>query len=155
MSSATQPVYAKDAWQNPRNARTLRAFMALRNEQIAARIRELRAAKGNPPQPLVAAELGVGERTYQTWEQGEAKPGYRNLQRLAEYFGVGEDYILTGREDTDAEPIAEPAQLDRVEAKLDRLLAYFNVPDEPSPDDFLQAIRDGATAAAAVRRARR
>lgn len=103
MSSATQPGFAKDAWQSSRNARTLRAFMALQNQEIAARIRTLRANKGNPPQPLVADAVGVAERTYQTWEGGEAKPGYRNLERLATYFGVSENYILTG-----VEPAATP-----------------------------------------------
>src|SRR3954471_4645622 len=93
MQSSTQAGFAKDSWQTPRNARSLRAFMALRNQEIAARLRELR---GKKPQTTVADELGVAERTYQNWEAGEAKPSYRNLQRLAVYHGVGEDYILTG-----------------------------------------------------------
>lgn len=67
--------------------------MALRNQEIGARLRELR---GEKPQTTVAEELGVGERTYQTWEAGDAKPSYRNLQRLATYFDVGEDFILSG-----------------------------------------------------------
>lgn len=67
--------------------------MALRNQEIGARLRELR---GEKPQTVVADELGVAERTYQNWEGGDAKPSYRNLQRLADYYGVGEDFILTG-----------------------------------------------------------
>lgn len=93
MQSATQAPFRKDSWQSPRNARTLRAFMALRNQEIGQRLRELR---GQKPQTTVADELGVAERTYQNWEAGDAKPSYRNLQRIAAYFGVGEDYILTG-----------------------------------------------------------
>lgn len=57
------------------------------------RIRELR---GDKPQTLVADEMGVAERTYQGWEQGETKPSYRSLQKLANYFGVPEEFILTG-----------------------------------------------------------
>lgn len=71
--------------------------MALQNEEIAQRLVALREAKGKPPQTAVAAALGVGERTVQSWEQGEAKPGYRSLQKLAAYYGVGEDFILTGQ----------------------------------------------------------
>jgi transcriptional regulator with XRE-family HTH domain len=67
--------------------------MALRNQEIGARLRELR---GQRPQTVVADELGVAERTYQNWEAGDAKPSYRNLQKIAAYHGVGEDYILTG-----------------------------------------------------------
>jgi transcriptional regulator with XRE-family HTH domain len=67
--------------------------MALRNQEIGARLRELR---GEKPQTTVAGELGVAERTYQNWEAGDTKPSYRNLQILADYFRVGEEYILTG-----------------------------------------------------------
>lgn len=67
--------------------------MALRNQEIGARLRELR---GERPQTAIADELGVAERTYQNWEAGDAKPAYRNLQRLAEFYGVGEEFILTG-----------------------------------------------------------
>lgn len=70
--------------------------MALQNQEIGARLRELR---GQKPQTVVADELGVAERTYQNWEGGDAKPSYRNLQRLADYFGVGEDFILAGEQE--------------------------------------------------------
>jgi transcriptional regulator with XRE-family HTH domain len=116
MSSATQEVFAKDAWQSPRNARTLRAYMALRNQEIASRVRELRKLKGNPPQERVAEALGVGDRTYQTWESGEAKPSYRNLQKLAEYFGVSESYILEGLDDRSVRGV--PEQLEGVSAQF-------------------------------------
>lgn len=93
MSSAAQAGFGNDSWQTPRNARTLRAYMALRNQEIGQRVRELR---GNRPQTVVADALGVSERALQNWEAGEAKPAYRNLQRLADYYGTTEEYILTG-----------------------------------------------------------
>lgn len=95
MSSATHHAFVKDSWQTPRNRRKL-AYMALEKQEIAERIRELRHNKGNPPQTRVAKALGVSERTYQTWEQAEAKPGYDNLEALARFFRVSEEYILTG-----------------------------------------------------------
>jgi transcriptional regulator with XRE-family HTH domain len=93
MSTATQQPFAKDSWQTPRNARTLRAYMALRNQEIGARLRDLR---GSRPQTLIASELGVAERTYQNWEAGDAKPSWRNLQKAASYYKVTEEFILTG-----------------------------------------------------------
>jgi transcriptional regulator with XRE-family HTH domain len=105
MSTTTHRARVQDAWQTPRNARTLRAFMALQNQDIAERLKDLRRARGNPPQTTVASRIGIGERTYQTWEQGEAKPSYRNLERLAEYYGVTEDFILTGHENSRPEPV--------------------------------------------------
>lgn len=98
MSSAAQPDFAKYSSRRARNARTLRAYMALRNQEIAQRIKELREARGQPPQPIVAAAVGVSLRTYQNWEGGDAKPEYRNLESLAAYFGVSEEFILTGTE---------------------------------------------------------
>ena len=55
--------------------------MVLRNEEIAARIRELRGTK---PQTLVAEEMGVAERTYQNWELGETN--------VTHWHGVEESY---------------------------------------------------------------
>ena len=121
MSNATQGAFAKDSWQTPRNARTLRAFMALQNQEIGARLRELRRGR---PQTAVAEALEVSERAYQNWEAGDAKPSYRNLQRLAAYYGVGEDFILTGTPGGPPETpdlsrnAAGDSQLDRIEALL-------------------------------------
>lgn len=96
MSSAAQPDFTKYSSRRSRNARTLRAYMALRNQEIAQRIKELREARGNPPQPIVATAVGVSLRTYQNWEGGDAKPEYRNLESLARYFDVSEEFILSG-----------------------------------------------------------
>lgn len=112
MSSATHAFLAKDAWQSPRNAHTLRAYMALRNQEVASRIRELRKLRGNPPQERVAEALGVGDRTYQTWESGEAKPSYRNLEKLAAFYGVTEGFILEGLEDATPRMNGVPTQID-------------------------------------------
>lgn len=136
MSTATQPEFAKDSWQTTRNARTLRAYMALRNQEIAGRIRELR---GRRPQTVVAEAIGVAERTYQNWEAGDAKPNYRSLQRLAEYYGIGEDYILSGRGTAPAADVEAPGgapdpfpalgvdeQISRMEARLAGLIETQN-----------------------------
>lgn len=106
MSDAAQGAFAKDSWQTPRNARTLRAYMALQNQEIGARLRELRRGR---PQTAIAEALEVSERAYQNWEAGDAKPSYRNLQRLAEFYGVGEDYILTGSNPTETPDLMDGA----------------------------------------------
>jgi transcriptional regulator with XRE-family HTH domain len=78
--------------------------MALRNQDIADRIKALREQRGNPPQPVVAAAIHVSLRTYQNWEGGDAKPEYRNLESLAAYYGVSEQFILSG----DSAPREDP-----------------------------------------------
>ena len=115
MSTAPKSPFAKDSWQTPRNARTLRAYMALHNQEIADRLKELRASKGNPPQRRVADAIAVDPRTLQMWEAGDAKPSFRNLEPLARYYGVSESYILTGEENSVQEsPVVVTRELDEV-----------------------------------------
>ena len=133
MSRTTLSKSAKNAWQTPRNHRTLQALMALENQEIARRIAELRKARGNPPQDVVARKLGVGPRTYQAWELGEARPGYSSLEKLATYFGTTEEHILTGMGEP---PTSLGAQMNRIEQKLDDLLGIFTSrPAEGSADE--------------------
>lgn len=130
MSNATQFPFAKDSWQNPRNARTLRALMALRNEEIGQRLTSLRHQKGNPPQEVVAAAVGVSYRSYQAWESGQTKPSWRSLTKVAAYYGVTPEWILVGEEEavTKATPDlnaalgGQPEWAIRMEAKLDAVL---------------------------------
>lgn len=118
--TTTQPAFANDSWQTQRNARTLQAFMALRQAEIGERISRLRRDRGNPPQEVVAQQIGVSYRSLQSWEAGDAKPSYRNLTKLADYFGVSEEFILMGEVDPSAP--RNVTQLDRIEQKLDQLI---------------------------------
>jgi DNA-binding XRE family transcriptional regulator len=123
MSTSTQPTYAKDSWQTPRNARTLRAFMALRNQEIGQRLKTLRETRGNPPQQTVAEEVGVSYRSLQAWEAGETKPNWTSLKKLADYFGVQAEWILIGDEAPQRvarpRPLSDAERLARVEALLE------------------------------------
>jgi transcriptional regulator with XRE-family HTH domain len=82
---------------------------------MAARIRELRGLR---PQPQMASEVGVSLRGYQQWEAGGGIK-WSNLERLAKVHDVSPNYILYGEE----KPRGPKTQLDRIEAKLDELLA--------------------------------
>ena len=53
----------------------------------------------------VAAAVGVTERAYVRWEQGEALPDAQNLVRLADFFGV-EPRELLPSEPVEPEPVA-------------------------------------------------
>ena len=123
MQARAQIFFAEDSWQAPRNARTLAAYMALRNREIGERIAALRQAKGNPPQEIVAQKLGVSHRSYQSWEAGDTKPSWRNLAKLARYYGTSEEVILRG--DAIKPPEPEPSQLDRIEAALAGLTEFM------------------------------
>jgi transcriptional regulator with XRE-family HTH domain len=94
--------------------------MALRNREIGERIAALRKAKGNPPQEIVAQRIGVANRSYQSWEAGDTKPSWRNLEKLAKFYGVTEEWVLLGDvAQTDSNQAV--TQLDRIEAALTAL----------------------------------
>jgi transcriptional regulator with XRE-family HTH domain len=121
MSSSAQINFMKSSSPSRSDARTFQAEMALKNQAIAQRIRGLREARGNPPQPIVAAKVGVSLRTYQNWEAGDAKPEYRNLERLSDYFGVSEEFILTGAENSVPEsPVVMTRTVEDVRAEFQR-----------------------------------
>jgi transcriptional regulator with XRE-family HTH domain len=116
--TTAQRHYAPGTWQGPRTPPTVLFRMAMeaeRQREVAARIRDLR---GPRPQRVIADLVGVTLRAYQAWEAGGGI-NWDNVQQLAEALGVTEEYLLYGR-DAQAEP--DPSQLDRIEAKLDRLI---------------------------------
>ena len=40
-------------------------------------------------------EMGVGMSTATRWKQGTAQPSYKTLQKIADYFGVSVDELLS------------------------------------------------------------
>lgn len=100
---------------------------------MGLRIKELRESRGYRQQ-WIADQVGVQLRTYQFWQQGKIPPSGQNLTNLAKLFGVTPKYILRG--DT-PDPFGSDHQIDRIEAKLDRLLRALEI--DPRTDAELQA----------------
>lgn len=46
-----------------------------------------------------AKETGVTQTALSNWKSGKSTPATKTLQKLADYFGVTIDYLLTGKED--------------------------------------------------------
>ena len=66
------------------------------------KIRELRKKCGITMKELGTA-IGVAESTISQYETGKRQPDYETLLKIAEFFGVTTDYLLTG-EDTKKAP---------------------------------------------------
>ena len=49
----------------------------------------------------MADELGIGRTTYVTFETGKTRLYCKTLEKLARYFGVTEEEILSGGNDED------------------------------------------------------
>lgn len=107
---------------------------------VAARIRDLR---GRVPQQLVADRVGVTLRAYQAWEAGGGI-GWENLRKLAKHYSVTEEFILYGSDDAPPTPSQLEriehgiARLERIEHKLDALLAHFGLSEVSDPAELLE-----------------
>lgn len=62
-------------------------------------------------------EMGVGMSTATRWKQGTAQPSYKTLQKIADYFGVSVNELLSdnaaGTKKETAEIIDSPEETER------------------------------------------
>lgn len=47
----------------------------------------------------VVKETGITKSTFSDWKNGRSKPKQEKLQKIADYFGVTVDYLMTGKEE--------------------------------------------------------
>lgn len=48
----------------------------------------------------VAAATGISNMTFSDWKNGKSTPKADKLQKIADYFGVTVDYLITGKDNT-------------------------------------------------------
>ena len=46
----------------------------------------------------VAKEAGVTQTALSNWKAGRSTPTTKTLQKIADYFGVSAEYLMTGQE---------------------------------------------------------
>lgn len=56
----------------------------------------------------VAKEAGVTQTALSNWKNGRNTPSAPTLQKIADYFGVSIDYLMTGKETEEKEPQLKP-----------------------------------------------
>lgn len=56
----------------------------------------------------VAKETGVTQTALSNWKSGRSTPTTKTLQKIADYFGVTIDYLMTGKENETKEPQLKP-----------------------------------------------
>ena len=47
----------------------------------------------------VAKATGIPSSTFSDWKKGKSSPKAEKLQKIADYFGVSVDYLITGKEE--------------------------------------------------------
>ena len=45
----------------------------------------------------VSKETGIGASTFSDWKKGRSTPKQEKLQKIADYFGVSVEYLMTGK----------------------------------------------------------
>lgn len=56
----------------------------------------------------VAKEAGVTQTALSNWKTGRSTPTVKTLQKIADYFGVTVDYLMTGKDEKPPEPQLTP-----------------------------------------------
>lgn len=147
LSSTDYPL----AWTQPDRVRTFLADMAPQN--VGKRVAELRKAR-RISQEALADTLGVRARTISRWETGATGGLYDDdiITRLAKALGVQPEDIIGPRQPVAVEPTEMAdlrGQLQRIEAKLDLVLAYVGLEEEErelneAVDAVVRALEDHA-----------
>ncbi len=47
----------------------------------------------------VSKETGITQSTLSDWKRGRSTPKTENMKKIADYFGVSVDYLMTGKEE--------------------------------------------------------
>lgn len=56
----------------------------------------------------VAKATGVTQSTLSDWKRGRSTPKSENMKKIADYFGISIDYLMTGKEGIEKEPQLKP-----------------------------------------------
>jgi transcriptional regulator with XRE-family HTH domain len=60
----------------------------------------------------VSKECGIAQSTLSDWKTGKGHPKADRLQKIADYFNVSIDYLLTGK-DAKLRPLTVPIEIEK------------------------------------------
>lgn len=75
----------------------------MKGRQIMYEIFEQLLQKYNVTPYKVAKETGITQSTLSDWKRGRSTPKSDNMKKIADYFGVTVDYLMTGKNETPEE----------------------------------------------------
>lgn len=96
----------------------------------------------------VCKETGITTATISNWKAGRYAPKQDKLQKIAEFFGVTIEYLMTGEEKEGGEKYylnEETAEMAQKIFENKELRALFDVQSDMQPED-LKALHDMALA---------
>lgn len=123
--------------QGKRSARTVLLRMAADSDR-AERIRALKAGRPDLTWRVIADYVGVSERAAIDWQKTGGIE-YPNAKKLAELLNVEADWLWRGERPATPDPFAG-SQLNRIEEKVNRLLACLLTPEQRRGFEELEAL---------------
>lgn len=79
----------------------------------------------------VSKATGIAGSTFSDWKSGRSTPKQDKLQKIADYFGVSVDYLMTGKEETKEKDPELTARDERDIAKdLDHIMGQIQKGDD-------------------------
>ncbi len=93
--------------------------------------------------------IGVSQSTLSDWKRGRSTPKQDKLQKIADYFGVTVDYLMTGKEPEQKEFNPQLTAKDEkdISKKVDEILSQLSTGDalmfdgEPMDEDTKELLR--------------
>lgn len=71
----------------------------------------------------VSKSTGIAGSTFSDWKSGRSVPKQEKLQKIADYFGVSIDYLMTGNEEPKEKPQGLTARDERdITKELDQIM---------------------------------
>lgn len=81
----------------------------------------------------VSKATGIGGSTFTDWKNGRSVPKQDKLQKIADYFGVTIDYLMTGKEEPEKKEITLTSKDERdIKKDLDSIMEKIEA-GEDSP----------------------
>lgn len=77
----------------------------------------------------VAKATGISQTTFSDWKRGRSTPKTDNMQKIADYFGVSIDYLMTGS-NVDIQQNIMTEEEKRIYEYAKRLLALGMTPEK-------------------------
>jgi transcriptional regulator with XRE-family HTH domain len=111
------------------------------------RLKSLRKERKLSQQEL-SDRIGINRATYARYETNDNQPDFDTLRKLAEFFEVTVDYLLTGRTDPNQESVQDPIPqeerefLEWVKNNLEGTFFYdFSRAPEEQKRDMMKSLR--------------
>lgn len=90
---------------------------------------KLRDSKGVKDSDVVKA-TGITKSTFSDWKSGRSKPKNDKLQKIAEYFDVSVEYLMTGTEDKKESPVLTARDERDIAKDLNRIMEKLSAGEE-------------------------